>query len=57
MHYLSLERGFSNIDDVLGRFRDETSRLEMVGAAREWALDGHTYAHRVEALLDTVQAR
>ncbi len=57
VHYLGLERDFSNIDDVLGRFRDETARLAMVRSAREWALDGQTYAHRVGALLDAVQGR
>jgi hypothetical protein len=51
VQYLSLERDFSNIDDVLGRFRDEGTRLRMVRDAREWALDGQTYGHRVGALL------
>lgn len=50
-HYLCLEPDFSNIDDVLARFRDTTHRLKLVREAREWALDGETYAHRVRTLL------
>lgn len=50
-HYLCLERDFSNLDDVLDRYRDRAGRLEMVRRTREWALDEHTYAHRVRALL------
>lgn len=52
VHYLSLERDFSNIDDVIGRFRDEPTRLKMVRANREWALSDQTYGHRVRALLE-----
>jgi hypothetical protein len=52
VQYLSLERDFSNLDDVLARFADETTRLRMVRDARAWALDGQTYGHRVRALLD-----
>ena len=53
-HYLELEPDFSNIDDVLGRFRDDAARTEMVRATREWALEHHTHRHRVRALLDAV---
>jgi hypothetical protein len=50
-HYLCLDRDFANIDDVLARFRDVPYRLTMVREAREWALDGETYPHRVRSLL------
>ena len=53
-HYLCLERDFSNIDDVLGRFRDASHRTKLVRATREWALDHHTHHHRVRAVLDAV---
>jgi Glycosyl transferases group 1 len=53
-HYLRLEPDFSNIDEVLAKFRDESFRLRLVRGAREWALDAHTYAHRVRTLLDAV---
>jgi len=50
-HYLALEPDFSNIDDVMARFGDETVRSELVRETRAWALDEHTYAHRVRTLL------
>ena len=53
-HYLCLETDFSNIDDVLARFRDDDVRSEIVRVAREWALEHHTHRHRVRALLDAV---
>jgi hypothetical protein len=53
-HYLRLAPDFSNIDDVLGRFRDDTYRSRLAHETREWALDGHTHAHRVRGLLDAV---
>ncbi len=56
VQYLALARDFSNVDDVLARFRDDDTRLRMVRDARTWALDGHTYAHRVRGLLDALGA-
>ena len=53
-HYLALQPDFSNIDDVLARFRDVTERTRVVRDTRTWALDEHTHAHRVRMLLDTV---
>ncbi len=50
-HYLALERDFSNIDDVLARFLDDTTRNRLVRDTREWAMANHTYRHRVDALL------
>ena len=55
-HYLCLAPDFSNIDDVLGRFRDDAHRLRLVRETREWALADHTYAHRVRALIAAVGA-
>ncbi|MBM3673224.1 MAG: hypothetical protein FJW86_13765 [Actinobacteria bacterium] len=50
-HYLALEPDFSNIDDVMARFHDETARSTLVRETRGWALEEHTYAHRVRSLL------
>lgn len=50
-HYLALEPDFSNIDDVLERFRDDSHRIAIAHDAREWALEHHTHAHRVRSLL------
>jgi hypothetical protein len=54
VHYLCLEPDFSNLDDVLARFRDTQHRLRLVRDTRAWALDGQTHAHRVKAVLDAV---
>jgi hypothetical protein len=53
-HYLKLETDFSNVDDVLECFRDDTHRVRLAHETREWALDGQTHAHRVRSLLDEV---
>ncbi|MEX0663505.1 MAG: glycosyltransferase [Acidimicrobiia bacterium] len=53
-HYLRLETDFSNIDDVLARFRDDAHRTRLAHETREWALQSHTHAHRIRALLDDV---
>jgi hypothetical protein len=53
-HYLALEPDFSNIDDVLVRFRDDSHRVAMTRDTREWALEHHTHAHRVRSLLEAV---
>ena len=55
-HYLCLQADFSNIDDVLARFRDDRLRGELVRETREWALSEHTYQHRVATLVDAVSA-
>lgn len=47
-HYLALDHDFSNLDDVLARFRDPGQRARVTGAALELALSSHTYAHRVQ---------
>jgi hypothetical protein len=53
-HYLRLEPDFANVDEVLAKFRDQSFRVNLVRGAREWALEGQTYAHRVRALLAAV---
>jgi len=55
-HYLCLNTDFSNVDDVLRRFRDDVERARMGWATREWALASHTHAHRVRALLDAISS-
>lgn len=49
-HYLALAPDFSNIDDVLARFRDQAYRQAMVDRAYEHVMSAHTYAHRVAEL-------
>ncbi len=53
-HYLALNRDYSNIDDVLARFRDDSHRLEIVRTTREHILSAHTHAHRITRLIEAV---
>jgi spore maturation protein CgeB len=54
-HYICLEHDFSNIDDAMKRFMDDGFRQAMVDRAYEYAMDRHTYRHRVDAVRDLVQ--
>jgi spore maturation protein CgeB len=49
-HYLPLARDFSNIADVLARFRDDDERRRLVQRTREYVLAAHTLRHRVQAM-------
>jgi spore maturation protein CgeB len=49
-HYLALADDFSNVDDVLARFRDEDCRQAMVDRLFDHVMAGHTYRHRLDAL-------
>jgi hypothetical protein len=51
-HYLALEPDFSNIDDVLARFRDPVKRQSVVDAAFDLVCSEHTYEHRVRQVYD-----
>lgn len=49
-HYIALTPDFSNIDDVLERFRDPIFRQAMADRSYEYVLDQHTYAHRLSSI-------
>jgi hypothetical protein len=53
-HYISIKKDFSNIDDVIARYRDAAYRSRMVAETYDYVLSQHTYRHRVEHLLRTV---
>ena len=55
-HYIALKKDFTNIRDVVARFKDEEYRTAMVTRTYEYALAGHTYQHRVASLLDAIFA-
>jgi len=44
-HYLSLRKDFSNIDDVIQRFRDPAVRAEIAGNARRDLIDSGAYSY------------
>jgi spore maturation protein CgeB len=54
VHYIAVRRDLANLDEALERFGDEDYRRELVKRTREFALDGHTYDHRVAQLLAEV---
>jgi len=49
-HYLPLARDFSNVDDVLRRFRDVALRRRMVEDTAAYVRDAHTLRHRIAGL-------
>lgn len=54
IHYISLKKDFSNIKDVVDRFRDDAFRHAMVERTYEYVANAHTYRHRVEYLINSV---
>jgi hypothetical protein len=55
-HYIGVRRDLSNLEDAVARFKDLAYRRALVARAREHVLAGHTYAHRVRAVVDAVVA-
>lgn len=53
-HYVSVRKDLSDVEDAVRRFRDDAYRQEIADRAYEYAMAEHTYAHRVDAILDAV---
>lgn len=53
-HYIALRKDYSNIQDVVARFKDDRYRTEMAHRTREYVLANHTYRHRVESLISAI---
>jgi len=49
-HYIALEHDFSNIDDVMQRFHNQSYRNAMVQRTYEYIMDQHTYYHRISII-------
>ena len=54
VHYIRVSKDLSNIGDAIELFKDESFRTRMVKESFEYAMAQHTYAHRVERLLNIV---
>lgn len=54
VHYIALERDFSNAEDVVRRFKDRDYRDAMTARAYDYALAGHTIEHRITELLKQI---
>jgi len=50
-HYLALERDFGNLGEVCEAVRDDALLTRLSDTAYEFAVGGHTYAHRARAVL------
>ncbi len=55
-HYVAVRRDLSDVDEAARRFRDDGYRQEIADRAYEYAMSEHTYAHRVESILDVALA-
>lgn len=51
-HYIALEPDFSNIVDVMQRFRDDAYVTRMAKEAHAYVMSAHTYAHRMQVVYD-----
>lgn len=51
-HYIPVRKDLMDLPEALRRATNEAERYEMVNRTLEYALDAHTYAHRVNTLID-----
>lgn len=54
-HYLAVRSDFSNLEEVVARFKDPSLREQISEAAWEHVHAHHTYAHRVSEIVETVK--
>ncbi|HMM75130.1 MAG TPA: glycosyltransferase [Gammaproteobacteria bacterium] len=55
-HYFAIARDLSDVETVVERYRDPAERARIVEAAWQLAMQGHTYDHRVAALVEAALA-
>lgn len=55
-HYIALEPDFSNIDEVLIRFADDSYVEQIVNNAYEMVSGNHTYQHRLEEIFQKLES-
>jgi len=51
VHYLSVKRDYSNVTEVVARFKEPAERVRVTEAAYEHVMSRHTYDRRVSDLL------
>ena len=52
VHYISVKKDMSNIDDAIERLRNVDYRTAMVDRTYDYVISAHTYQHRVNSLVD-----
>lgn len=53
-HYLSVSRSLEELDEMVDRLSDASQLQGMADEAYEYAMDAHTHAHRVDAVLESL---
>lgn len=53
-HYIPVRKDLMDLPDALRRAANDVERIEMVNRAYDYAMDAHTYDHRVNTLLNTL---
>lgn len=54
-HYIEVLRDFSNLDEAVRQFKDSANRERIAQAAYDYVMEYHTYARRVDELIEAVQ--
>jgi len=54
IHYISINRDFSNLESVYERFIDIEYRKKMTDLTYEFAMDSHTHLHRISSLFNKI---
>ncbi|CAA7620709.1 glycosyltransferase [Magnetospirillum sp. SS-4] len=52
IHYIAVKKDLSDVHAAIERFRDATYRARITDQAYDHVMSGHTYAHRVNAVID-----
>jgi hypothetical protein len=55
LHYIAVRPDLSNIEQAIERFRDPAHRTRIAEAAYQHVMDGHTYRHRVDAVIAAIE--
>lgn len=54
-HYICLKKDFSNIDEVIEKFKDTDFCIKIANDAYSYILENHTYTHRIKTLYEKIR--
>ncbi|MGB2297755.1 MAG: hypothetical protein ACPH4N_02220 [Flavobacteriaceae bacterium] len=54
-HYIQIKKDFSNVGDALEIYFNDSKRHEIIEKAFTFALENHTYKHRIDSILDKIE--
>ncbi len=55
-HYIGVKSDYSDIDEAIRQFKDESVRAQIIQQAHDHVMNHHTYARRVETVLGLIGA-